>query len=190
VREAPSQPAGFPTAPPSPDYPFQIVVADYFSLQGHNFLVVADRFTGWQQVYPAPPGKFDSKNFINCLRELFATWNIAEHITTDGGPQMMCEETQAWLKKMDIHHQPSSAYFPHSNSRAELAIKSTKRMMQDCMARNGSLDKDKFLRAVLQYCNTPHQDCKKSPAQMVFGRALRDYIPALPFKYARRLTGA
>jgi hypothetical protein len=66
----------------------------------------------------------------------------------------------------------------------ELAVKSTKRMMQDCIARNGSLDNDKFLRAVLEYRNTPHQDCKKSPAQMVFGHALRDYIPALPFKYA------
>ena len=55
VREAPSKTAGFPTAPPSLDYPFQMIVADYFSLQGHNFLIVADRFTGWQMVNPAPP---------------------------------------------------------------------------------------------------------------------------------------
>ena len=48
IREAPSKPAGFPTAPPIPDYPFQMVVADYFSIQGNNFLVIADRFTGWQ----------------------------------------------------------------------------------------------------------------------------------------------
>ena len=30
VREAPSQTAGFPVYPPSPDYPFQMLVADYF----------------------------------------------------------------------------------------------------------------------------------------------------------------
>ena len=40
VREAPSQPAGFPVSTPSPDYPFQMIVADYFSLHGHNFLVI------------------------------------------------------------------------------------------------------------------------------------------------------
>jgi hypothetical protein len=57
---------------------------------------------------------------------------------------------------MDVIHRPTSAYFPHSNSRAELAVKSTKRMLQDCMTRNGSIDNDKFLRAVLQYRNTPH----------------------------------
>jgi hypothetical protein len=46
VRGAPSQPAGFPVSPPSPDYPFQMLVSEYFSLHGHNFLVIADRFTG------------------------------------------------------------------------------------------------------------------------------------------------
>jgi hypothetical protein len=46
VREVPSQPTGFPVSPPSPDYPFLMIVADYFSLHGHNFLVIADRFTG------------------------------------------------------------------------------------------------------------------------------------------------
>jgi hypothetical protein len=44
--EVPSQPTGFPVSPPSPDYPFLMIVADYFSLHGHNFLVIADRFTG------------------------------------------------------------------------------------------------------------------------------------------------
>ena len=32
--------------------------------------------------------------------------------------------------------------------------------------------------------DTPHQDCTRSPAQMVFGRTLRDHIPCLPYKYA------
>ena len=184
LREAPSQPAGFPTAPPSPEYPFQMIVADYFSLQGHNFLVVACRFTGWQQVFPAPPGQFDSKSFINMMRQFFACWNIPEHLTTDGGPQMMSADVQAWLRKLDVHHQTSSSYFPHANTRAEVAVKSTKRMLLDNLTRNGGLDTDRFLRAILQYRNTPHQDCKKSPAQMVFGRMLRDFTPAMPYKYS------
>jgi len=113
-----------------------MVVADYFAIQGNNFLVIADRFTGWQQVYPTPPWKFDGKSFIEMMREFFASWNIAEHLTTDGGSQMMCGEVQAWLKKMDVHHQTRSAYLPHANSRAEIAVKSTKRMLQDCLMKN------------------------------------------------------
>ena len=123
MYEGSSVPAGWISNRPSqPEYPFQMIVADYWSLQGNNFLVIADRFTGFQAVYPAPPGKFDGKNFINCLREFFATWNIMEHLTTDGGPQMMSGEVQTWLHKLDVHHQPSSAYFPHANSRAEIAV--------------------------------------------------------------------
>ena len=57
ICEAPSQPAGFPVSPSSQDYPFQMIVADYFSLHGHNFLVVADRFTGWNAIVSTPQDK-------------------------------------------------------------------------------------------------------------------------------------
>ena len=47
VRDAPSQPAGVPVAPPTPSFPFQYVVEDYFALGGRNFLVLGDRFSAW-----------------------------------------------------------------------------------------------------------------------------------------------
>ena len=93
---------------------------------------------------------------------------------------------QKWMKDWDIVHRPSRAYFPHSNSRAKTPTKSSKRTIQDCVSRAGSIDNDKFVKAILQYQNTPHQDHlrRRSPAQMVFGRTLRDHIPCLPYKYA------
>jgi hypothetical protein len=39
------------------------------------------------------------------------------------------------------------------------------------------------MRAIMQYRNTPMQDCRRSPAQMVFGRQLRDFLPVLLHKY-------
>ena len=82
---------------------------------------------------------------------------------------MMSGVFQKYMKDWDITHRPSSAYFPHSNNRAERAVKLSKRMLQDCVSRAGSIDNDKFVKAILQYRNTPHQDCRRSPAQMVFG---------------------
>ena len=45
------------------------------------------------------------------------------------------------------------------------------------------MNTDKLMRAVMQFRNTPMQDCRRSPAQMVFGRAMRDFVPSLQHKY-------
>ena len=116
------------------------------------------------------------------MRDFCATWNTPEHITTDGGPQMMSGVFQKWMKELDIAHRPSNMCLHHD--RADTAIRSSKKILKDCVSRAGSIDNDKFMKAILQNRNTPHQDCKRSPAQMVFGRTLRDHIPCLPYKYA------
>ena len=103
---------------------------------------------------------------------------------------MMSGVFQKWMKDWDITHRPSSAYFPHSNSRADTAVKLSKRILQDCVSRAGSIDKCKFVKAILQFRNTSNQDCRRSPAQMVFARTLRDHIPCLYYKYAGNATGA
>ena len=183
IRDAPSQPAGAPVAPPSPEYPFQMVVADYFSLQGHNYIVVGDRYSGWLSLYETDKGEFDGKTLEKLLREFFMTFNIPEEISTDTGPQMMSEAVQNCLSRWGVKHRLSSAYFPHSNSRAELAVKTGKRLLRDNMSANGSLHTDRVMRAVMQYRNTPLPDLRLSPAQIIFNRQLRDFIPVLSYKY-------
>ena len=68
--------------------------------------------------------------------------------------------------------------YPHSNQRAELAVKSMKRLCRENTNRDGSLNNDKFLRAVMTYRNTPDRDTGRSLAQVIFGRELRDFLPA------------
>ena len=58
--------------------------------------------------------------------------------------------------------------------RAEVAVKKAKRMLMDNVGPTGSLDNDGLLHAILQARNTPEPDCNKSPAQVIFGRPMRD----------------
>ena len=75
-----------------------------------------------------------------------------------------------------MKHRGSSNYNPQSNGRAEVAVKKAKRLLTSNTGPNGSLDNDKFLRAMLQLRNTPDPDCNISPAEIVFGRNLRDSL--------------
>ena len=62
-------------------------------------------------------------------------------------------------------------------------MKLAKKLIRDNTDKSGSLDNDKFARALLNYRNTPLRDNGRSPAQIVTGRQLRDHLPANPESY-------
>ena len=106
---------------------------------------------------------------------MFVTYGIADELSSDGGPELTAEETQQLLSNWGVHHRLSSVALAHSNSRAELGVKTCKRMLMDNTGPNGEINLDKFQRGMLQYRNTP--------AQMIFVRPIKDFIPILPCSY-------
>ena len=49
--KAPSQPSLPPAKLASPEYPFQMIAANFCSLKGKTWLIMVDRFTGWNSSY-------------------------------------------------------------------------------------------------------------------------------------------
>ena len=176
----PIQP-GRPTHPLSyPEYPFQCICADYFQHGGHHYVVIVDRYSNWPIVERAHDG---AQGLVDCLRRTFITFGIPVELSSDGGPEFTSSLTQDFFRRWGIRHRLSSVAFPHSNCRAELGVKTVKRLLMTNTAPDGNVNLDPFQRAILQYRNTPDADTKLSPAMCIFGRPIRDFIPIPPGQY-------
>ena len=95
---APSQPPEPLLLTPPPDYPFQQTVVDLFQLEGHDYLVYADRLTGWLEITHLVEGTTSSV-IKDKLRRHFARWGAPEQLAMDGGTNLGSEEMKTFLKK-------------------------------------------------------------------------------------------
>jgi transposase InsO family protein len=122
-RIAPSQPAEPLKPSPAPTYPFKLTVADYFTLKGFVYLVYADGYTGWVTVVKCPPHGADAGNLKRELCTLFCVYGAPVELATDGGQPFASHGVQQFLQDWGVKWRLSSAYYPQSNGRAELAVK-------------------------------------------------------------------
>ena len=175
-KNAPSNSRVPHDAPDPPTLPFEKIFSDFFHYGGNYFLVIGDRLSGWSEVFSVPRNSCNSgsSGLITCLRRFFITFGVPQELSSDGGPEFKSDTTSKFLKDWGVFHRISSAYYPESNGRAEVAVKSAKRLLRDNTGPSGSLNSDKFLKAMLQLRNTPDPDCNLSPAEIIYGHPLRD----------------
>ena len=180
-RNSPSQVKTPPKEPRIPKVPFEMIYTDYFELKGNNFLIVGDRLSGWTEIFRCKKSSdtAGSKGLVQALRQIFTTFGVPRDLSSDGGPEFVAGGTEDFLARWGVKHTLSSAYFPQSNGRAEVAVRITKRLLEDHIEPDGSINNDNFVRALLQLRNTPDRDCKLSPAEVLFGHQLRDAMPQL-----------
>ena len=107
---APSQRSEPPIQTPNPTLPFQQTVADLFQLQGHSFLVYADRYTGWLEVFKA--NSTDFTTIKKALLAWFSTFGVPEELASDGGPPFNSHAFTQFMKDWGINSRRSSAYYP------------------------------------------------------------------------------
>ena len=87
--------------------PFEKFSIDLGKQKGKNYLIGADRYTGWPMVAPLP--NEDTKTVTDILDDWFIEHGIPVSIRTDGGPQFR-GPFDAWCATNRIRHEMSSAY--------------------------------------------------------------------------------
>ena len=108
-----------------------------------------------------------SKHVISVLRNYFTWWGIPVELTMDGAFVYVSQEMEDFLSRYGVKHTVSSNYYPRGNMRSEVAVKSAKQLMMDNLSPKGSLDTDRFMRALLIHRNQTDPVSGLSPAQVV-----------------------
>ena len=127
-RNAPLQAATPPLPSHPPITPFEKIFADYFDYAGRHFLIVGDRLSGWSDVFGTPAGTTvtGANALVRLLQSYFATFGVPEEISSDGSPEFTAFVTQDFMRKWDIKHRVSSAYFPNPTATRRLQSKPLK----------------------------------------------------------------
>ena len=128
----------------------------------------------------------DSAEFIKILRGYISVFGIPCTLTTDGAKVFTSKLVEEFCMRWGIVHRVSTAYNPRANKRAEVAVKSAKRLIRGNRDQTGNIDNDRFARALLAHRNQPCPTSGLSPAQVVYGRVLRDFLPLQPWKLQPR----
>ena len=111
--------------------PFEAVFADFFDHKGRHCLVIGDRLSGWVEILSSTPGTnlAGATCLVRHLRSFFATFGVPEELSSDGGPEFMAKHIEDFLQTWGVIHRVSSVSFPQSNDRAEVAVKTAKRLL-------------------------------------------------------------
>ena len=176
IKNAPSQHTEPLMISPDPEVPFQQTAADLCDLEGHHFLIYADRYSGWVEGIKLSNSTFRTvrKHLLNW----FTTFGAPEELATDGGPPFNSNDYDKFLRSWDVRKRLSSAHYPQSNGRAEAAVKTAKRILMGNINRaTGEIDTDAAAAAIMIHRNTPNQMTGVSPAVALYGHPIRDHLP-------------
>ena len=171
-RHRPQEPRQPLKPTPPPERPWQHLGADFMMFDGSEYLVIVDYYSKMPIVRKMPTSQCNSAKTITVLKELFAEHGIPEEIRSDNGPQFASHLFAEFTKDWNIKQSTSSPRNPRSNGQAESAVKIVKGLLTHAKCSG----QDPYL-ALLAYRSTPVDSHLRSPAEMLYQRALRTTVP-------------
>ena len=165
-RQQPSEPLMSYSVP---DYPWQRVGADIFTLYGRDYLLVVDYYSKFPEICHLH-AKTASEVIVN-LKSIFSRNGIPEEVVADNMP-FGSREFQHFAVDWNFSITTSSPNYPKSNGQAEPAIQTVKGLLRK--AEQSGTDPN---IALLQYRNASVAGSTLSPAQLLMSRNLRSKIP-------------
>ena len=159
-----------------PTGPLDRVHVDFFSLDGKDYLLLADSYSKWIELEVMKSTK--TVYMVEVLRKWFSRNGMPQQMVSDNGPQFVSSELEHFLKLNGVKHTRSSAYRPCSNGGAERFAQTVKRGLRAGQIEKGDTAKklDNFL---LAYRTTPSTGTGRTPSELFLGHKLRTRLDLL-----------
>ena len=153
-----------------PSRPWAKVAVDLFHLNGQQYLLIVDYFSGFWEVQPLKSTL--SSDVIKKIKMHFARYGIPDVVVSDNGPQFADQEFQRFSKTWQFQLNTTSPRYPKSNGKAENAVRAGKQLLK-----KAKKDEADVYLALLAYRNTPTQGLDTSPAQRLMSRRTKTLLP-------------
>ena len=167
---APAQPKEPLIAPELPNRPWSIVAQDLYTLDGNNYLITVDAFSGYWEVDPM--SQTTDQAIVHKTKQHFARYGIPDRLYTDNGPQFDCTDFTRFAYEWKFEHHTSSPYLSQSNGLIEAAVKTAKSLQK----KEARANKDQWLN-FLDYRNTPTEGMDSSPVQRLMSKRTKTTLP-------------
>ena len=149
-----------------PKHTWSKVGIDLCRCKGKDLVVIVDYLTDFIEVSELQQTL--ATTVINAIKQHFARHGVPVVVHTDGGPQFMSQEFQAFSRAWEFVHMVSSPYHSQSNGKVESAVKIVKRLFKR--------SSDPYM-VLLEWRNTPTVGLDSIPCQRLFARRTRGAVP-------------
>lgn len=164
-----------------PAGPWQEIAVDFLGPlpEGQWLFVVVDYYSRFVEVVEMK--SITAAETIRELSTIFGRFGIPTTMRADNGPQLSaeCRELKQFCEEYDIELVNTFPYWPQANGEVERqnrTILKRLRISQE-LGKDWRLELRKFL---LAYHSTVHPTTGKSPAELMFGRRIRNKLPSIP----------
>ncbi|XP_054276767.1 uncharacterized protein K02A2.6-like [Macrosteles quadrilineatus] len=152
---------------PYPDRPWQIVGADLLKCKGHWYLLISDYYSRFMEI--ARLNDLKMGTIVTYTKSIFARHGVPETVRADCGSQFDCCQFKQLGRDYGFKLITSSPKFPQSNGFIEAQVKNFKYHLEKS---------DDPYKMLLMLRATPLEN-GKSPAELLFGRRIRTYVPIM-----------
>jgi hypothetical protein len=151
-----------------PEAPGLTLHADYLEFGGNEYLITVDGFSGWTEL--ASTASRRPRELMRVLRLYMARHGVPRRFHADQGSTFESAEFKEFCAKWGIQFTDNSPKHSQGNAIAEAHVKKVKHILSTVET------DDELARALLALMQTPVTIGGPSPAQLHYGRNLRNNL--------------